>query len=243
MSDDIFSTPSTQSTPTVPMSPPPTPQPVGHTAPEQVQDIFGDTDDPIPASSHVVGSVATTNAYNPYAGSPQTVGNKKTIILITAGVIVLLVIIGVAILIFNIVNTASIPAQAPVSQQPATDQVIPTPTPPTTNTDQGEPTPSSIETTPPPATTQEPAQAPAVNPSMLDSDQDGLTDVEEATNKTNPLLPDTDGDDLTDREELKVYHTEPLNADTDGDGYLDGNEVKNGYDPNGSGKLMVVPQQ
>ena len=33
------------------------------------------------------------------------------------------------------------------------------------------------------------------------------------------------------------YKTNPNNPDTDGDGYLDGDEVKNGYDPNGDGKL------
>jgi hypothetical protein len=43
---------------------------------------------------------------------------------------------------------------------------------------------------------------------FLDSDQDGLSDVEE-----------------------KTYGTDPNNADTDGDGYTDGNEVKAGYDP------------
>ena len=35
-----------------------------------------------------------------------------------------------------------------------------------------------------------------------------------------------------------VYKTDPLKADTDGDGVIDGVEVDNGYDPNGSGKLL-----
>jgi hypothetical protein len=42
----------------------------------------------------------------------------------------------------------------------------------------------------------------------LDSDQDGLSDVEE-----------------------KTYGTDPMKADTDGDGYIDGAEVQSGYDP------------
>lgn len=47
---------------------------------------------------------------------------------------------------------------------------------------------------------------------------------------------DTDKDGLTDKEE-KIYGTDPKNSDTDGDGYSDGDEVKNGYNPNGEGKL------
>ncbi len=43
---------------------------------------------------------------------------------------------------------------------------------------------------------------------VLDSDQDGLTNVEE-----------------------KLYGTNPYNADTDGDGYSDGTEIKSGYNP------------
>lgn len=50
------------------------------------------------------------------------------------------------------------------------------------------------------------------NPSKLslfeDSDQDGLSNAEEA-----------------------LYHTDPNNPDTDGDGYSDGVEVASGYDP------------
>lgn len=43
---------------------------------------------------------------------------------------------------------------------------------------------------------------------FLDSDQDGLSNAEEAT-----------------------YGTDPNNPDTDGDGYTDGIEIKSGYDP------------
>lgn len=72
---------------------------------------------------------------------------------------------------------------------------------------------------------------------IVDSDQDGLTDDEERLLGTDPNASDTDNDGLSDREELKVYNTNPLNADTDGDGYKDGDEVKNGYNPEGAGKL------
>lgn len=76
-----------------------------------------------------------------------------------------------------------------------------------------------------------------------DSDRDGLTDAEEAQFGTDANQPDSDGDGLTDREEAKVYHTDPLKADTDGDGYPDGQEVKNGFNPNGAGKLLNAGNQ
>ena len=47
---------------------------------------------------------------------------------------------------------------------------------------------------------------------------------------------DTDNDGLTDLEETNLG-TDPNNPDTDNDGYSDGDEVKNGYNPNGPGKL------
>ena len=47
---------------------------------------------------------------------------------------------------------------------------------------------------------------------------------------------------MFDGEEVNTYHTDPLRADTDGDTYSDGDEVKNGYNPNGPGKLLEVPQ-
>jgi len=75
-----------------------------------------------------------------------------------------------------------------------------------------------------------------------DSDLDGLTDEEEANIGTNPNKVDTDEDGLLDREEVRLYHTNPLNPDSDGDGFKDGEEVKSGYDPNGPGKLINLPQ-
>lgn len=84
-----------------------------------------------------------------------------------------------------------------------------------------------------------PAVTEVVEPavSTIDSDSDSLTDEEEKIAGTNINVIDTDNDGLSDYEEVKIYHTNPLSADTDGDGYLDGSEVKNGYNPNGAGKL------
>lgn len=59
----------------------------------------------------------------------------------------------------------------------------------------------------------------------LDSDRDGLTDVEEAKHGTNPYDPDTDKDGLLDGEEVYKYTTDPLNPDTDADMLKDGDEV------------------
>jgi hypothetical protein len=78
-------------------------------------------------------------------------------------------------------------------------------------------------------------------PAGLDTDGDGLTDAEEAVLGTDPAQADTDADGLADKEETQTYGTDPLNPDTDGDGYKDGDEVRNGYNPNGPGKLPALP--
>jgi len=75
---------------------------------------------------------------------------------------------------------------------------------------------------------------------LIDSDQDGLTDEEERALGMDINNVDSDGDGLFDREEVKVYKTNPLLRDSDGDGFLDGAEVKDGYDPNGQGKLYEI---
>ncbi len=77
---------------------------------------------------------------------------------------------------------------------------------------------------------------------VVDSDGDGLSNEEERTLGTSVAKADSDGDGLGDREEVKVYETDPLRADTDGDTYKDGEEVRNGYNPNGNGKLLQLPR-
>jgi hypothetical protein len=44
----------------------------------------------------------------------------------------------------------------------------------------------------------------------VDSDSDGLTDLQETFLGTDPHNPDTDGDGVTDGDEVFVYHTDPL---------------------------------
>jgi outer membrane protein assembly factor BamB len=60
---------------------------------------------------------------------------------------------------------------------------------------------------------------------ILDSDTDGLTNLEEYNLKTDPLMADTDGDGLLDGAEVNEHGTLPLDADTDQDGLSDGIEV------------------
>lgn len=73
------------------------------------------------------------------------------------------------------------------------------------------------------------------NPNSNDTDMDGLEDLDElviyTTNATNPF---SDGDDLTDGEEVRGdfgYVTDPLQSDTDEDGLYDHEEIDLGYNP------------
>lgn len=108
-------------------------------------------------------------------------------------------------------------------------------------------TKSNVVTTPPAVTTTTNSQSTKTNTVLfgsndtVDSDNDGLTDQEEAQLGTNPNNPDSDGDGLSDGDEVKMWHTNPLKADTDGDGFSDGMEIANGYNPNGPGKLLNPP--
>ena len=75
-------------------------------------------------------------------------------------------------------------------------------------------------------------QTRGTNPTLADTDGDGLTDGAEVnTHLTNPLLADTDGDGLSDGAEVNTHGTNPLLADTDGDNYSDGAEITAGTNP------------
>lgn len=60
----------------------------------------------------------------------------------------------------------------------------------------------------------------------------------ELTTTTNSML-DSDNDGLTDQLEA-YYGTDPRNPDTDGDGYLDGQEMQTGHNPLGAGLLVPL---
>ncbi len=76
---------------------------------------------------------------------------------------------------------------------------------------------------------------------LLDSDNDGLSDLEELERGTNPNKADTDGDGLSDGEEVR-RGSNPLVADSDNDGITDGQEVSDGTNPNDKGSSLPVLQ-
>ncbi|MFB6114593.1 MAG: hypothetical protein ABEJ58_10890 [Halodesulfurarchaeum sp.] len=70
------------------------------------------------------------------------------------------------------------------------------------------------------------------NPSVTDTDGDGLNDAGEIKLGTNPLTPDTDDDGLSDADEVRTYKTSPFDPDADDDGIGDATEVEEyGTDP------------
>ena len=57
----------------------------------------------------------------------------------------------------------------------------------------------------------------SINVTRVDTDQDGIYDVEEINLGTDPYSVDTDSDNLSDFDELYVYFINPLKADSDDD--------------------------
>lgn len=84
---------------------------------------------------------------------------------------------------------------------------------------------------------EEPEEPNVLDLSLIDTDDDGLSDADEELAGSNPNLIDTDNDGLSDYEEVEIYKTNPLSPDSDSDGYDDGTEVRGGYNPNGTGRL------
>ncbi len=68
------------------------------------------------------------------------------------------------------------------------------------------------------------------DPLVVDTDGDGLSDLDEARHGSDPRIADTDGDGLSDAEEV-ARGTDPANQDSDGDGLSDGWEVAHGLNP------------
>ena len=73
---------------------------------------------------------------------------------------------------------------------------------------------------------QEEAKIYGTEPFAADTDLDGLSDGDEVQlYNSDPVLVDTDGDGLSDGDEVLVYDSDPVLVDTDGDGLSDGDEV------------------
>ena len=216
---------------------------------QPIDDIFAETDKPVSnqtngIETHRVG-LTTADASAPVVSVDDSIAAKSKIpwFKVIAIVIVAAILILSAYLVYSKffkAGSIAVVTEKPLSQTPTTT-VIPINVNvniATTTTDTGQNSSNStyVPEIPGLASTSVSTTTSSVD-LTLDSDHDGLTDVEEATYGTNPLVADTDSDGLGDYEEIKIYHTNPLLADTDGDGYLDGAEVKNGYNPNGPGKL------
>ncbi|MCL1046519.1 PQQ-binding-like beta-propeller repeat protein [Shewanella electrodiphila] len=70
------------------------------------------------------------------------------------------------------------------------------------------------------------------NDALLDSDNDGISNLIEYSLLTDPTNADSDNDGLSDGDEVNGVQTNPLNSDSDGDGLTDGEEVNDhGTDP------------
>ncbi len=80
------------------------------------------------------------------------------------------------------------------------------------------------------------------NPTLADTDEDGLTDGDEINNhNSNPAASDTDGDGLNDSDEVAAG-TDPVKADTDDDGFIDPIEAIVGTDPTSAGEQPAADQ-
>lgn len=55
------------------------------------------------------------------------------------------------------------------------------------------------------------------DPDLTDTDNDGISDLDEFRNRTDPRSPDTDGDGLTDFEEIHRWESNAKSVDSDGD--------------------------
>jgi len=216
-----------------------------------VDDIFAETDKANTSGgqsdieTHRVGLVATGDNLPPIESEQPSGGNKKFKIIII--VVVALVVLGGAYFTYSqFLVTKSDGADLNTNIKKEVPNKVSSSTPAKTD-DSGfvAVVPGSTSSTPNDIPVEQASSSPIVSSStpdnsfeaLIDSDADGLTDIEEKNAGTNLNIIDTDNDGLSDYEEVKIYLTNPLLTDTDGDTYLDGAEVKGGYNPNGAGKL------
>jgi len=208
---------------------------------QTVDDIFAETDKVVPGHGQMSSAEVETKKAglaSDGVGIPAPTDKKSGLwfkVAVIAIVAVIIILIGYLVYsrFFNQSpasnQTNNVASNTPITQTPVVTPVVETPSP--------DITPLTTTTLPTITTTSTIIASTSIN-SLIDSDNDGLTDYEEInTYHTDPNLPDTDNDSLTDYEEVKIYHTDPLNPDTDGDGYKDGVEVKSGHNPNGLGLL------
>jgi len=218
-----------------------------------VDDIFAETDKPAAGGiqsdieTHRVG-LAVTGESLPPMDMPEPTGGSKSYLKIIIIVVAALVVLGGGYFTYSqFIKTDEPVVETPVLTNKTATTSATTPKPADSGFVTVVPGMASTTTVNPTgaatsslSTTTETVATSTIIESTVDSDVDGLTDVEEKIAGTNPNVIDTDNDGLSDYEEVKIYHTNSLNADSDGDSYLDGAEVKSGYNPNGSGKLVDI---
>jgi hypothetical protein len=240
-------------------------QPAPAPSPRLAEDMFASMDRSAPAPSANFGPTpparppftpnqsapfnANQTSANPLDAAPMPMPGGGSLKYLLIGIFTLVVVLGGGYAAYQYIlkpqfQAVEAPAAPTVTEEP---QITPEIAATNTETEIIAPetvaTPSLTETNAPGSTTTAPATDINANvpaSATLDSDGDGLTDVEEAQLGTDPLKIDTDNDGLNDREEVKIYLTDPNNPDTDGDGYQDGAEVRAGYNPKGPGRLLIV---
>lgn len=112
---------------------------------------------------------------------------------------------------------------------------IPTTTTADVPDDDDDPEPTQPPTTPAPT-----SPTTTIDPT-LDTDGDGLPDVDEINiYGTNPNNYDTDGDTVSDYGEAKDGNSDPFDPDTDNDGF-DDSEQYDGYDPRDASSYPGAP--
>jgi hypothetical protein len=136
---------------------------------------------------------------------PKPKGKKKMNIFVLFGIIGVVLIAVLALVYFLVLASAKETTPAPAEEitRPAPEVVIP-----------DEP----VE--------EDPVEDPAEDPDLFEAG-------------TSPGI-DTDSDGLTDLEEILIYETNANLPDTDKDGFLDGNEVNHRYHPNGLAPLTLL---
>ena len=220
---------------------------------QQIDDIFAETDKPTSSANgietHRVG-LTTANEGTPLVATEEPKAAKPLWLKIVPIVIIVSIVVLSGYLVYSkYFNQNSVPVIAdktPVKEAAVTNNAnsntsgVMTPSSVSSTTNEAASNPTYVSELPGLASTTPPDAAISSSSPIIDTDNDGLTDEEEKVYGTNPAAIDTDNDGLSDYEEVKIYHTNPLLPDTDGDGHLDGVEVKNGYNPNGAGKMPGV---
>ena len=180
-----------------------------------IEDIFDKVDKTAPRADTRAPLRATSMPGPLETGGASTVPGMKKRILIVVGVLVLAAVIIIGFFLY-----------LQYRSNPGNDAFIPE------QEEEKNPVDNNANNSP------DENKAVVEDTTALDSDNDGLSDIDESKHNTNPNKSDTDNDGLNDGDEVRWYKTDPLNPDSDGDGYLDGEEVKGGYNPLGAGKLL-----